>query len=89
MSSKDDAGFDVTTFDGENFHHWEFSLSDEQHENVRLAVQRAGEIAGSDKLGHLIDMICLDFLANNADITDLGEKLAHWAEKGLIELEEA
>jgi hypothetical protein len=74
--------------DGEVFHIVEIPLSDAQYDNVKLALQVAGNIAGSEKRGHLIDLIALEFLAGHSDISDLGQKIADWAQKSLIEIEE-
>lgn len=79
----------VVTADGEKIHIVEVPLFDAQYENVKLALVRAGEIAGSEKVGHLLDMICLDWLANNSSVAGLGEKLADWVNRNLIELDGA
>lgn len=42
-----------------------FGLFPEQYLNVQLALRKAGEMTGSDKKSHNLDMICTDFLANN------------------------
>jgi hypothetical protein len=42
-----------------------FPLYPEQELNVKTALRKAGDICGSDKKGHRLDLICLDFLANN------------------------
>ena len=42
-----------------------FGLFPEQHLNVKLAIRKAGELSGSDKKSHNLDLICTDFLANN------------------------
>ena len=42
-----------------------FSLFPAQAENVDNALSKAKEMAKSDKDGHCLDMICLDFLATN------------------------
>jgi hypothetical protein len=42
-----------------------FQLYAPQHENVRLALEKAKALCHSDKKGHQLDMICLDFLATN------------------------
>jgi len=46
-----------------NFLH--FGLYSEQYLNVQLALRKSGEMTGSDKKSHNLDMICTDFLANN------------------------
>lgn len=43
-----------------------FKLFDEQYANVMAALDRAGEVAKSDKKGHLLDTICTDYLSTNA-----------------------
>lgn len=46
-----------------NFLH--FGLFPEQYLNVQLALRKAGEMSGSEKKSHNLDLICTDFLANN------------------------
>lgn len=74
--------------DGEVFHILEIPLADAQYENVKLAMQRASEIASSDKPGHIIDMMALEFLSNNASLTNLNDKIAEWVNRGFIAFEE-
>ncbi len=45
-----------------------FKLTDEQLHNVDLALKRAGDSAESDKPGHLLDLVCTNFLAMNAGV---------------------
>lgn len=52
-----------------------FSLYSAQMENVERALNRASEITESDKEGHNLDMICLDFLANNTHLKDMQDYL--------------
>lgn len=42
-----------------------FMLSPEQKANVELALERAEQLANSPKRGHLIDLICTDFISTN------------------------
>lgn len=42
-----------------------FALVDEQHENVKQALEAASKLSGSDVKSHNLDLICTDFLANN------------------------
>jgi hypothetical protein len=49
----------------ERFYRLSFQLAEEQNDNVQRALEVAGNIAESDKKGHLIDLICTDFLSNN------------------------
>jgi hypothetical protein len=51
---------DIDRFKWKNFH-----LTPEQRENVRMAIERAKEMASSTKEGHCLDLICTDFLATN------------------------
>lgn len=53
-----------------------FTLFEEQHENVNQALTVAGEMANSDKSGHLLDLICTEFLATNGQVSNLDEYLA-------------
>lgn len=54
------AGVEKETFKQERF-----DLAPAQLENVLLALKLCGQISGSDKKGHLLDLICTDFLAGN------------------------
>lgn len=47
-----------------------FSLFDAQGDNVKRAIDKAKEITESDKDGHNLDMVCLEFLANNTHLKD-------------------
>lgn len=42
-----------------------FALSPEQAANVQMALDRAEQLANSQKRGHLLDLICTDFLSTN------------------------
>ena len=56
-------GSDLPEVEEPTFEH--FPLFPEQKLNVLQALQKAGEISGSTKKGHRLDLICTDFLANN------------------------
>lgn len=57
-----------------------FDLYPNQHENVMLALQRARDLTGSDKKGHLMDIICTDFIATNDVIgSDMDKRLRYVA----------
>ncbi len=43
-----------------------FTLAIPQHENVTMALGKCEENANSDKPGHLLDLICTEYLATNA-----------------------
>jgi len=43
-----------------------FSLFKAQYDNVETALEKAKDMAESDKPGHLLDLICTEFLATNA-----------------------
>ena len=47
-----------------------FSLFPAQMANVNQAIEKAGEVAESDKEGHCLDLICTDYLAGNAGVDD-------------------
>lgn len=49
----------------EKLHHISFGLYDGQLGTVTAALDRAKELAGSDKKGHLLELICQDWLATN------------------------
>jgi hypothetical protein len=51
--------------DMDRFKQMSFMLSPEQKANVELALERAGQLANSVKPGHLLDLICTDFLSTN------------------------
>lgn len=50
-----------------------FKFYPDQLETVRLAIDRAKELSGSNRPGHNFSLICLDFLANN-DFTKASEE---------------
>lgn len=57
-----------------------FDLAPAQLENVSLALKRCSEMCGSDKEGHLLDLICTDFLATNDVMKgDLDKRLRYLA----------
>jgi hypothetical protein len=49
-------------------------LADSQHAIVLQAIELAGKIADSDKKGHLISLICQDFVANTRAQDNAGQK---------------
>lgn len=51
--------------DMDRFKELSFMLSPEQKANVELALGRAEQLANSPKRGHLLDLICTDFLSTN------------------------
>lgn len=51
--------------DSEKFFHREFWMVADQLDIVDAAMKRAAELSGSDKKGHLLSVICQDFLATN------------------------
>jgi len=53
-----------------------FMLTPEQKANVELALERAEQLANSSKPGHLLDLICTDFLATN-DFRKKDDPLRH------------
>lgn len=53
-----------------------FGLFPDQMESVTAALKKAMEIAGSDKEGHALDMICVDFLSTNGGIDNLQDLLS-------------
>jgi len=56
-----------------------FSLFPEQEQNVKTAIEVAGQLAKSSKEGHLLDMIALEFLGNHLESMD--ETLEGWVER--------
>lgn len=52
-----------------------FTLFPDQLENVERALKLASELANSSKEGHLLDMICLEFLASNSGMDNVDEYL--------------
>jgi hypothetical protein len=55
----------ATTDDGTDFELTSFSLSEEQRDLVEEAIGKAELLAESAKRGHLLTLICTDFLAGN------------------------
>jgi len=51
-----------------------FAFFAEQKESVDNALQLAGRAASSDKKGHLMSLICQDYVASNMINEDLGDK---------------
>lgn len=51
--------------DADRFKMIHFNLTPEQKANVELAIERAKQMAESDRPGHCLDLICTDFLATN------------------------
>ena len=49
----------------EELHHVSTSLYDGQFETFESAMKRAKGLSGSEKIGHNLELICQDFLANN------------------------
>lgn len=62
--------------DMDRFKQMGFMLTPEQKANVELALDRASELANSKKPGHLLDLICTDFLATNS-FTKKDDPLRH------------
>ena len=60
----------------EKFKKVKFTLSEEQNEIVDHAIELASSALDSDKPGHLISMICQDFVATNMVERGDGEKYA-------------
>jgi hypothetical protein len=55
--------------DGPSLKNKSFRLEEGQLANVEKALAKAGELANSEKSGHQLDRICLDFLATNAGVS--------------------
>lgn len=53
-----------------------FGLFEEQHKNFQIALEGAKQIAESEKMGHLIDCICLEFNAQYAGQKKIDRKKA-------------
>jgi len=53
-----------------------FKLFPDQHGNVTRALERARDMAESEKDGHALDLICTDFLSTNGGIDSLADYLA-------------
>lgn len=52
-----------TGSEGETFHSLNLKFSDDQWSNVETAMEQAASEADSDKKGHLIDLICTEYLS--------------------------
>lgn len=57
----------------EEWHQVNVPLADAQFETWQAAFKRAQSISNSEKVGHNLDLICQDFLANN-DFSDVKDK---------------
>ena len=55
----------------EDFKSMNFRLSEEQYENATKALASASHIADSHAPGHLLDLVCTDFLTSNVDPTEV------------------
>lgn len=53
-----------------------FKLFAEQHDNVSRALERAKDMADSEKDGHALDLICTDFLSTNGGIVSVSDYLS-------------
>ena len=74
--AKEKAGGDnVKPGDAQVFSSLSFRLTLEQKENIEAALDLAGQIAESDKPGHLLDLICMSFITDNRFQTAPGEKM--------------
>lgn len=72
--------------DGEKFHRKSFSLADAQNENVDAALELAKGIADSSKPGHLLDLICTEFLSTHDAETFVSEQMARLEEQTGLQL---
>jgi len=66
-------------------HRFQVFLFNEQWANVMSAMQRAGQLANSDKACHLLDMICTEFLTTYVESEDGG--VAHNLERVIKNIE--
>ncbi len=64
-SESDEEELPVPDVKSEDFAMRHFSLAPDQLETVELALRRASELSNSDKRGHNLSLIALDFLATN------------------------
>ncbi len=55
------------SFSDEEFTEEVFHLAPKQLENVQLGIKVAEKVAGSDKRGHLLDLVMTEFLAQRAE----------------------
>lgn len=60
----------ATTTDDEVYEET-FYFVKEQYDNIKKALEVAGEESGSTRKGHLLDLICTDFLASKAEATGI------------------
>jgi hypothetical protein len=79
--------------DPEEVYHKRFTLYDEQEEVVEQALEVAEQEAESDSAGHLLTLICQDYLAGAGDLDE--EKVAYYLRQlednfdlGIIALDE-
>ena len=66
---------------GEKFQRKAFSLAPAQNENVNAALELAKGIADSNKPGHLLDLICTEFLSTHDAETFVSEQMARLEEQ--------
>lgn len=53
-----------------------FALYPDQHRNVEMALDKAKEMAESDKTGHCLDLICTEFLSTHAGVKNVKDYLS-------------
>lgn len=65
----------------ETFKQKRFDLAPAQLENVSLALKKCSDLSGSEKEGHLLDLICTDFIATNDVMGDDMDKRLRYLAK--------
>lgn len=65
----------------EKLHTIQFGLYDSQYQTYEQALEKAQGMTGSDKKGHNVELICLDFLANNGSFQSTDEERKDFLKK--------
>lgn len=76
-SGPDDTGDSGSTSSNDSLVRRSFSLYTGQDEVVSNAISKAKDIGETDKDGHALSLICMDYLASNADLIDMVSMFKH------------
>lgn len=76
-SGPDDPGDSGSTSSNDSLVRRSFSLYTGQDEVVSNAISKAKDIGETDKDGHALSLICMDYLASSADLIDMVSMFKH------------
>lgn len=79
--------FPETAAEADGFFKTSFALTKEQLDNVEAALKLAGIECESTKRGHLLDIICTDYIAGRADSKEAMEALCMRLQKQIENIE--